>query len=91
MTQPEQLVTQVSEETSQICPSWHVSSPGWQRSLPSSQLSTPVQATPSSQLRGVPLHVPPEQMSLTVQNRSSSQSAPSLSDHESVEAETSQT
>ena len=58
-----------------------VAVPGSQESVVSLQLSAPLQATLSSQLQAVPVQEPVPQTSLMVQNRLSSQIAPSLSVH----------
>ncbi|MGC4106156.1 MAG: hypothetical protein QM753_07345 [Thermomicrobiales bacterium] len=54
-----------------------VRAPGLQEAVASSQVSVPLQATPSLQSRAWPKQRPAEHASPTVQKRSSSQVAPS--------------
>src|SRR5688500_14463441 len=57
----------------------HRAGPATHSSVDSAQVSTPLQATPSEQLRAVPAQVPALQTSPVVQNWASSQLAPLLS------------
>src|SRR5512133_1047828 len=72
------MATQDPELTSHTLLPPQVLAPATHLSLLSSQVSTPLQAMPSEQLRVVPAHAPAEQVSPTVQNFPSSQDAPLL-------------
>ena len=74
-----QVETQVSVATSHREKSPQVVVPVTHVSPSSSQVSSPVQSTPSEQSRAEPPQVPPEQTSSTVQNNPSLHDAPSLS------------
>ncbi|MCZ7685389.1 MAG: hypothetical protein M5U28_44080 [Sandaracinaceae bacterium] len=77
MTQPLHVVRHASAAGSHSSPAPQVGVPASQRSALSLQASTPLQATPSEQLRAVPAQVAAVvQASLTVQKRPSSQVAP---------------
>ncbi|MGC4106154.1 MAG: hypothetical protein QM753_07335 [Thermomicrobiales bacterium] len=73
MTQPVQVATQASVATSQSSFAPQVRVPCLQLAVASSQVSVPLQATPSLQSRARPWQVPAEQVSFKVQNLPSSQ------------------
>ncbi|MGC4106152.1 MAG: hypothetical protein QM765_39975 [Myxococcales bacterium] len=77
MTQPVQVATQASVATSQSSLAPQMRVPGLQEAVASSQVSVPLQATPSLQSRAWPWQVPAEQVSFKVQNLPSSQRSPS--------------
>jgi len=81
MMQPVHVVTHALLATSQTCVDVHVVVPALQRSFASSQLSVPLQLTPSPHVRGVPAHARAVHTSESVQNMPSSQLAPSLALH----------
>ena len=75
MTQPAQVMMHVSVGVLQVWPAGHVVVPASQRSVLSLHVSTPVQKTPSLQLRVVPVQTADElHVSMAVQN------SPSLHD-----------
>jgi len=80
ITQPPQVLSQVSVATLQtaLLPHWFTGAE--QASVSSLHVEMPLQATPSSQLRGVPVQEPPRQISPTVQKSWSSHVASSLLD-----------
>jgi hypothetical protein len=80
MTQPPQVLSQVSVATLQIAllPHWFTGAEHVSDS--SLHVEVPLQATPSSQLRAVPVQEPVRQTSPTVQKSWSSHVAPSLFD-----------
>lgn len=73
ITQPEHVATQVSVVVLQIVPPVHVVVPATQRFSASSQLSTPLHAMLSEQLRAAPTHV-----ALAVHASRAVQNSPSL-------------
>lgn len=79
MTQPAHAATQVSKLVLQTSVAAHVDVPAAHESAVSSQVSVPLHATPSEQMRAVPLQAPARQVSPSVQNAPSSQRAPALS------------
>lgn len=82
----EQLGMHVSVPVLHTRPPVHVVVPATQRSIASSQVSTPLQAMPSEQLRAAPEHMAPaEHVSLVVQKRPSSQGSPVRGVHADVD------
>ena len=87
ITQPLHVATQVSLLVLQIVPLVHVVVPGAQRAPAASHVSTPLHATPSEQLRAVPLQVAAAvQVSFTTQNEPVLQLIPVRGVHAVVEA-----
>ena len=91
MTQPLHVVTHASVAGSQSVPPPQVAAPAVQASAASSHVSAPLQEMPSEHTRAAPPQVVPVQTSPSVQNRPSSQLAPSLLDQPAADVAGSQT